>query len=220
MNYDQQDMKLKICEIFKSIQGESSFVGWPCLFVRVSGCNMRCKYCDTNYAWNDGREMSINEIIAEFSNLKGNLVLLTGGEPLLQQQTPVFLDRLIKLGYTTLVETNGSLDIAPLPADTVRIVDIKCPGSGESERFYWDNLKNLRDCDEVKFVITDRSDFEWCKEFVLQSLFEFRGNILISPAFGMIEPKELVSWILESNLHLRFQLQLHKLIWGPHKRGV
>ncbi|MDD3471755.1 MAG: radical SAM protein, partial [Syntrophaceae bacterium] len=192
-------MKLKICEIFKSIQGESSFVGWPCLFVRVSGCNMRCKYCDTNYAWNDGREMSINEIIAEFSNLKGNLVLLTGGEPLLQQQTPVFLDRLIKLGYTTLVETNGSLDIAPLPADTVRIVDIKCPGSGESERFYWDNLKNLRDCDEVKFVITDRSDFEWCKEFVLQNLFEFRGNILMSPAFGMIEPKELVSWILESN---------------------
>lgn len=220
MASNEQYMKLKISEIFRSIQGESSFMGLPCVFIRLSGCNLRCRYCDTAYAWSEGYDMPVSEIVREVLQFRCNLTLITGGEPLMQPNSTHLAQALIDVGLKTLVETNGSIDISNLPEKTVRIVDVKCPGSGEVNRFYWGNLGSLRPSDEIKFVITSRYDYEWTRDFVHQHLAVFPGQILLSPAFGKLDPKEVISWILEDNLNVRFQLQLHKIVWGPTKRGV
>lgn len=162
----------------------------------------------------------MSDIIDRILEFGCNLVLLTGGEPLVQSHTRYLLQRLVSLELKTLVETNGSVDVSNLSEEVVRIMDVKCPGSGESNSFYWNNLKDLRPHDEVKFVITDRNDYEWSRNFVDKQLNEFAGQILFSPAFGAIRPEILVKWILDDNLRVRFQLQLHKAIWGPTKRGV
>lgn len=213
-------MKLKICEIFKSIQGESSFIGLPSVFIRLSGCNLRCAYCDTSYAWEDGHDMTIHEIVEHVMGFKCGLALLTGGEPLLQEESHRLMHTLIGMGFRTMVETNGSLDISRVPEGAITIMDVKCPGSGQSDKFHWDNLNILKPSDEVKFVITGRDDYDWSLDFINQNLTCFNGQILFSPAFGLIEPRDLVSWILKDNLEVRFQLQLHKYVWGPNERGV
>ena len=220
MNRNEQYMKLKICEIFKSIQGESSYAGLPCVFIRLSGCNLRCRYCDTTYAWSENHEMQMNEIIDTVLKLECDLALVTGGEPLIQSESQHLIEALLDNQLKTLVETNGTCDISNLPADAIRIVDVKCPGSGESGKFFSRNLKALRPHDEVKFVITDRYDYDWSKDFMNSHLRDFPGQVLLSPAFGLQQPADLVSWILEDNLRVRFQIQLHKVIWDPNMRGV
>lgn len=213
-------MNLKICEIFKSVQGESSYVGLPCVFIRLSGCNLRCHYCDSAYAWTDGKEMSLSAIMEKVTNFSCDLALITGGEPLLQTCSVDLAHNLVDHGIKTLVETNGSIDISGLPEQSIRIMDVKCPASGESGHFFWKNLEALRNTDEIKFVITDRFDYEWAKSFIAERLNEFSGEILMSPVFGALEPQNLVAWIMQDNLSVRFQLQLHKVIWGPTMRGV
>lgn len=164
--------------------------------------------------------MYLSDIMQATLKLKCNLALITGGEPLLQKNSLNLLQALNDIGCKTLVETNGSIDISMLPEKTVAIVDVKCPGSGELGKFCWDNLKYLRPTDEVKFVITTRQDYEWSRTFIGQNLSDFTGQILLSPAFELLDPEEIISWILKDDLHVRFQLQLHKVIWGPMKRGV
>lgn len=220
MNGNEQYMNLKICEIFKSIQGESSYVGLPCVFIRLSGCNLRCRYCDTTYAWSEGNEMSLDEIIDTVLKYKCDLALVTGGEPLAQTGSRHLIQALLDNQMNTLVETNGTFDISNLPNQAVRIVDVKCPGSGESGSFLMANLKALKSQDEVKFVITDRNDYEWSRDFLTRHLNGFSGQVLFSPAFEDQMPSDMISWILADNLRVRFQLQLHKVVWDPQQRGV
>ncbi len=220
MNRNEQYMNLKICEIFKSIQGESSYAGLPCVFIRLSGCNLRCRYCDTAYAWSESQEMSLDEIIDAVLKHRCDLALVTGGEPLLQSGSLHLIQSLLDNRLETLVETNGTFDISHLPTQVIRIVDVKCPGSGESGRFFHGNLKALSPQDEVKFVITDRNDYEWSRDFLTRHLAGFSGQVLFSPAFGAQKPADMISWILKDNLRVRFQLQLHKVVWDPQKRGV
>ncbi len=212
---------LKVNEIFKSIQGESTFAGLPCSFVRLAGCNLRCSFCDTTYAYDEGTEMSVEEVIGAVENLGCNLVEITGGEPLLQKDVCTLADRLLRKKYQVLVETNGSLDIDLLPYGTIRIMDIKCPDSGMSDKMDWDNIRRLKPTDEVKFVISSRMDYEWAKEVIERyGLTGGRTDIpvcpvLISPTFGSLEPKEIAEWLLEDNSKARLQLQIHKYIWSP-----
>lgn len=211
---------MKINEIFYSIQGESTFAGLPCVFVRLTGCNLRCSYCDTKYAYAEGEEKSINEIINIVNSYNCNLVEITGGEPLLQSETIELTNRLVENQKAVLVETNGSLDISALKEPVVRIVDIKCPGSTEHQKMFWDNLKNLRPDDNVKFVLTDRYDFDWAVKTVKKFELVEKANVLFSPVFGIVKPEMLSDWILETSLPIRMQLQIHKYIWHPDKRGV
>jgi len=211
---------LKICEIYASIQGESSFTGYPCVFIRVSGCNLRCVYCDTRYAYEEGDEMPLDDILHRVESHEIKLVEITGGEPLLQKGTPKLAEALLAAGYGVLVETNGSLDISVLPEGAVRIMDIKCPSSGESGSVRWENLWRLRPEDEVKFVITDRHDYEWARGIVRERFGRGGASILFSPVFGELPPGVLVEWMLEDKLQIRFQLQIHKYIWPHGARGV
>lgn len=211
---------IKICEIYASIQGESSFTGYPCVFIRVSGCNLRCVYCDTRYAYEEGDEMSLDDIVRRVESHGIKLVEITGGEPLFQEETPKLAEALLSAGYGVLVETNGSLDISVLPEGAVRIMDIKCPSSGESGSVRWENLWRLRPEDEVKFVITDRHDYEWARGIVRERFGRRGANILFSPVFGELPPGVLVEWILDDKLQVRFQLQIHKYIWPHGARGV
>lgn len=219
---------LRVNEIFKSIQGESTFAGLPCTFVRLSGCNLRCSFCDTTYAYEEGTEMPLDEVISAVENLGCNLVEITGGEPLLQKDASILAERLLRKNYQVLVETNGSLNIDPLPYGAIRIMDIKCPDSGMSDKMLWDNIKRLRPTDEVKFVISSRTDYQWAKEVIERYGLTNNGRtdipvcpILISPAFGKLEPKEVAQWLLEDNLKARLQLQIHKYIWaGSPESGV
>jgi 7-carboxy-7-deazaguanine synthase len=211
---------MQISEIYKSIQGESRFAGLPCVFVRSTGCNLRCVWCDTAYAFYGGKVMSIGEILAEVMQYECSLVEITGGEPLLQKDTPELAGRLLDLDCRVLVETSGERDISVLPAGVIKIMDIKCPGSGEMERNRLENLDVLCPEDEVKFVIRDRNDYEWACEFVNRHELDSRSSILFSPVFGELQPKALVEWILADNLNVRFQLQLHKLVWSPDMQGV
>ncbi|MBC8182341.1 radical SAM protein [candidate division KSB1 bacterium] len=211
---------MKVNEIFYSIQGESTFAGLPCVFVRLTGCILRCSYCDTKYAYEEGEEKSIDEIIKIVNSYNCNLVEITGGEPLLQSETVELTNKLVENQKVVLVETNGSLDISVLKEPVVRIVDIKCPGSKEHQKMFWDNLRNLRPDDNVKFVLTDRYDFDWA--LIIVEKFELldKANVLFSPAFKILEPEKLSNWILKTSLPIRMQLQLHKYIWHPNKRGV
>ncbi|HMK34111.1 MAG TPA: radical SAM protein [Desulfomonilaceae bacterium] len=214
-------MSLNVCEIFTSIQGESSHAGLPCTFVRLSGCNLRCRYCDTRYAQEKkGEDMGLDAILSRVERCGTNLVEITGGEPLFQDQTPSLVAALLKRGRTVLVETNGSLDISLLPPDSIRIMDIKCPSSGESGRVMWDNLWKLRPEDEVKFVVSDRHDYEWALGIISERFGHTKTKILFSAVFGELPPGKLVTWMLADKVQARFQLQIHKYIWPHETRGV
>ena len=211
---------MKINEIFKSIQGETSYVGLPCTFIRITGCNLRCGYCDTTYAYEEGAEMSINSILESIGGFKSKLVCVTGGEPLSNKDTPSLIKELLSKNYTVLVETNGSYDVSAIPQKAIKIMDIKCPDSNMSYSMHWRNINYLTKLDEVKFILSSRKDYEWTKEVISRYNLSKVTNVLIGTAFGVISPKSVVRWILEDNLDVRFQLQLHKYIWELQTRGV
>lgn len=214
-------MALKINEIFHSIQGESLYTGMPCVFVRLSGCNLRCSYCDTGYAYSHGTLIDIEEIMDMVSHHRCKLVEITGGEPLIQEDTPELVKALLDRNFTVLMETNGSMRIDLVDDRCIKIVDMKCPSSGESEKNDTNNLKRLTPKDQLKFVIADKNDFEFAKAMVSQ-LNDILpgGNILLSPVAGALAPSELAAWILEHQLNVRFQIQLHKILWPHIDRGV
>lgn len=211
---------LVINEIFHSIQGESSFAGMPCVFVRLTWCNIRCTYCDTAYAFEEGAPMSVDEIVAKVASFGCRRVEVTGGEPLFQPGVHALMERLCDDGYEVLIETGGSLDISGVDPRVRRIVDFKCPSSGMEKKNLWRNAAALAPTDEVKFVIGDRADYEWSKARIAEHGLAGRCPILMSVVFGKLEPVELAGWILEDRLDVRFQLQMHKYIWDPEKRGV
>jgi 7-carboxy-7-deazaguanine synthase len=210
---------MRVTEIFSSIQGEGTRAGRPCVFVRFTGCDLRCVYCDTAYAFHGGREMSRPEILAEVARHPARLVLLTGGEPLLQAELAALAQDLLDLGYEVTVETHGQLPMEHLPAPVVRIADVKTPGSGEpATDLGW--LAGLRAQDEVKFVVTSEEDFRWSLEVIRAHALEGRVAVLLAPVHGQVEPRDLARWMLESGVEARLNLQIHKLIWGPQARGV
>lgn len=211
---------MKICEIFTSIQGESSYAGMACTFIRVAGCNLRCSYCDTTYAYEEGIELTENEIINEITLIGVNLVAITGGEPLLQEEIFHLVERLISEGYKVLIETNGTLSIKDIDNRAIIILDIKTPGSGMWEDMDMSNLDYIKPSDEVKFVITDRQDYEWSKDMIHRYNLKARCNVLFSPAFGILAPESLIKWMLEDRLDVRLNLQMHKYIYGSDRRGV
>ncbi len=212
--------RLRINEIYRSIQGESSRAGLPCVFVRLTGCHLRCHYCDTEYAFHEGRWMTLQEIVACVSEQGVRLVEITGGEPLLQPACGALAQRLLDLGLTVLCETSGALPIDRLPPAVIKIMDLKCPSSGEVERNDWSNIDRLGPRDEVKFVIGDRADFDWAANAINRHDLAKRCAVLMSPVFGEIEPLQLVEWVLSERLPVRFQLQMHKFIWSPTEIGV
>jgi 7-carboxy-7-deazaguanine synthase len=215
-------MALKVNEIFYSIQGESTYTGLPCVFVRLTGCNLRCSYCDTRYAFDQGEELEIAPIVERVVAYQCDLVEVTGGEPLVQDETPSLIHRLLQTGVDVLMETNGSLDIGCIDPRCVRIMDIKCPSSGEAGRNLWENLTRLTVKDELKFVIGDREDYEYAKQLLkaMDKDHVIKCPVHFSPVFGVMRPDSLAEWILEDHLQVRLSLQLHKLIWGPERRGV
>ena len=215
-------MSLKVNEIFYSIQGESSYAGRPCVFIRLTGCNLRCSYCDTKYAYNQGEERDIPEIMENVRQHMCHLVEVTGGEPLLQEDTHYLLEHLLDEDFEVLLETNGSKDISRVDRRCIKIVDIKCPSSGEVGRNDLKNLYRLSENDELKFIIGDRRDYEYAKGILnLIRIDILKGAIInFSPSFGKMEPEELSDWIIKDKLNVRLNLQLHKYIWGPDKRGV
>ena len=206
-------MSLKINEIFYSLQGESLFTGLACVFVRLTGCNLRCAWCDTRYAYDEGREMTVEDIIQRVSGYDCPLVEITGGEPLLQDQTPVLIHKLLARGHRVLVETNGTCDIRDLPAACEKIVDIKCPGSGEDGRHRPDILAQLQPHDQVKFVISNETDYCFARDFSRNIRAVPAGNMLFSPVSGVLAGSTLAEWILRDHLGVRMQLQLHQIIW-------
>jgi 7-carboxy-7-deazaguanine synthase len=215
-------LSLTVNEIFYSIQGESTYAGRPCVFVRLTGCNLRCSYCDTQYAYNEGLLIEQEEICEKVASFNCSLVEITGGEPLLQKETPELVRRLIDQGYEVLMETNGSQDISKIDEKCIRVMDIKCPSSGEHQHTDFTNLDRLSEKDEIKFVIGDRNDFDFAKT-VLQrypSAFNKNHTVHFSPVFGQVAPQRLAEWILEDHLNVRMHLQMHKAIWDVDKRGV
>jgi len=212
-------MPLLVNETFFSIQGESSFAGLPCFFVRLTGCNLRCSYCDTRYAYEEGKSMSVEDVLSAMPPNYTGLVEVTGGEPLLQDECPTLVDRLVREGHTVLVETNGSLDIRSLPEGSVCILDIKCPDSGMSDQMNLDNLRHLRSRDEVKFVVQSRADYLWAGHLLRQSPPRSPEKVLFSPAHGTCEPRELAEWLLTDRLEARIQLPLHRLLWPGVERA-
>lgn len=212
---------LTINEIFHSIQGESTYAGRPCVFVRLTACDLRCSWCDTPYAFHEGRKMTVDEVVADVEARGCPTVEVTGGEPLLQPDVYPLMQRLLDSGKTVLLETGGHRSIAGVPAGVVRIMDVKCPGSGESERNDWSNLGRLTTTDEVKFVIADRRDYEFAREVVQRERLPGRVNaVLFSPVHGQLDAKQLSEWVIADRLDVRVQLQLHKYIWSPETRGV
>jgi 7-carboxy-7-deazaguanine synthase len=211
---------LKVNEIFLSIQGESSWAGLACAFVRLTGCPLRCRWCDTAYAYEQGRETPLAEVVARVQALGSGLVEVTGGEPLAQAATPALVRALLEAGRTVLVETSGALDIGALDRRARVIMDVKCPSSGMGGRMHWPNLGKLRPHDEVKFVLADRADYEYARAVVTERGLAGRAGLLLSPVMGMIEPRQVVEWMLADRLPARFQLQMHKYIWPPEARGV
>jgi len=212
---------LNITEVFCSIQGESTYAGLPCIFIRLAGCNLRCNYCDTTYSYESDINLSHTEIITKIKDYEPvKLVEITGGEPLLQDKVYKLFELLNENGYSTLLETNGSISLNNVPDYVVKIVDVKCPGSGEEKSFLLENLEYIhQEKDEIKFVLTDNFDYNWAKDFV----FKYKLNdykILFSPVSDKIDPQDLAKWILDDKLNVRMQLQLHKIIWDKDKRGV
>jgi 7-carboxy-7-deazaguanine synthase len=224
-----------LIEIYKSVQGESSFAGLPCIFVRLAGCNLRCSWCDSEYTFKGGYKQTLDEVEAAVAALAPvRLVEFTGGEPMLQERELLpLMDRLLAQGYTLMIETSGERLLGNVPKDVHKIVDVKCPGSGEGGTFRLENLDTLTKCDEVKFVISDRSDYEFARDFTSEhGLGERAGGVLLSPAFKKapslerstsncaLDPRLLVEWMLEDGVPARLSLQIHKFIWEPQKKGV
>ena len=217
---------LRITEIFHSIQGESTWSGLPCTFVRLTGCPLRCVWCDTEYAFHGGTRQTLDEIVDEVRSIGTSLVEITGGEPLAHPNAYLLAERLLDEGFTVLVETSGAFDVAPLDARAHRIMDLKCPGSGECDKNLWENLDHLTARDEVKFVVLDRQDYEWARDTILERGLDRRleegtlGALLLSPVWDVCDLLDLAGWILEDRLPVRLQTQLHKHIWEPDARGV
>ncbi len=216
---NRQD-RMKINEIYQSIQGESSYAGLPCIFVRLTYCNLRCSYCDTAYAFYEGKDMTVDEVMTAVAGYGCFLVEVTGGEPLLQKEVFALMDRLVGAGYTVLLETGGSIDIEPVHPKVIKIMDLKCPSSGECHKNLYSNLDRLQSYDEVKFVIGTREDYLWSKEIIEKHRLSERFPVLFSTVFRQLEPRTLVAWVLEDKLPVRFQLQMHKYIWEPEAKGV
>jgi 7-carboxy-7-deazaguanine synthase len=213
-------VSLVVNEVFFSIQGEGTRAGRPCLFVRLTGCPLRCVWCDTAYAFDEGARRDEADVIAELARHDCKLVLVTGGEPLAQPAAFPFVARLLDQGYEVLVETSGHVPLDALDPRAVAIVDVKAPGSGESARMHWPNLERLKPTDEAKFVLADRADYEWSREVVRERRLAERCTVLFSPVHGVLDPGRLGRWILEDGLPVRLQLQLHKLLWPEATRGV
>jgi len=212
---------LTINEIFYSIQGESTFVGRPCVFVRLSACDLRCSWCDTEYAFHQGRKQSLGDVLAEVERLNCPLVEVTGGEPLLQEQVYPLMQSLLDRGRTVLLETGGHRSTADVPPPVVTILDVKCPGSGEAQRTEWSNLERLRRHDEAKFVVRDREDYEYARNVIGQYDLGARvAAVHLSPVHDVMDLRLLSEWVLADRLHARVQVQLHKYIWDPLTRGV
>ncbi len=212
---------LTINEIFHSIQGESTHAGRRCVFVRLTACDLRCSWCDTPYAFHEGRKMSIDDVLAEVERHDCDTVELTGGEPLLQKDVYPLIDRLLERGKLVLIETGGHISLAQVPGAVRTIMDVKCPGSGEAGRTDWANLDRLDDNDEVKFVIRDRVDYEYARDVLRRHALDTKvAAVLFSPVHGVMDPKTLSEWVLEDRLPVRVQLQVHKYIWSPETRGV
>jgi 7-carboxy-7-deazaguanine synthase len=227
---------MQITEIYKSIQGESTHAGLPCVFVRLTGCNLRCSWCDSEYTFSGGHRMGLEEVLQEVERLSpdGGLVEITGGEPMLQEREVVpLMQRLLDTGYTVLLETSGERPLTAVPRGVVKIVDVKCPNSGEPDTFHMENLEALGLQDEMKFVLSDRTDYEFARDFVARHTLDRRVNaVLFSPAFSkdaegardcshcLLDPRELAEWMLEDNLTARLGLQIHKFIWDPALKGV
>ena len=232
--YSQLGTSLRITEIYKSVQGESSFTGLPCIFVRLTGCNLRCSWCDSEYTFTGGHAMSLDEVMAEVRALAPvKLAEITGGEPMLQEREVVpLMQRLIAEGYTVLLETSGERPLGSVPKEIHKIVDVKCPGSGEGGTFRPENLASLSSRDEVKFVIADRADYEFARDFTRQhGLDERVASVIFSPAFrkdatgrsaenALLDPRELVEWVLADGLNVRLGLQMHKFVWDAAEKGV
>ena len=212
---------LTVNEIFHSIQGESTHAGRPCVFVRLTACDLRCSWCDTPYAFYEGRKMSLDEVIAAVEDYRCPLVELTGGEPLLQKDVYPLMARLLESGKTVLVETGGHVSLANIPLSVRKIMDVKCPGSGEAHRMDWSNLDRLSPIDEVKFVIRDRADYEYARDVVSTHELDRKvAAVLFSPVHGVLDPRTISEWVLADRLAVRVQLQVHKYIWDPQTRGV
>jgi 7-carboxy-7-deazaguanine synthase len=217
---------LRVTEIFHSIQGESTWAGLPCTFVRLTGCPLRCVWCDTEYAFHGGERMTQDEILARVDAFGTKLVEITGGEPLVHRGAFALAERLLDGGYTVLVETSGAVDVGSLDKRAHKIMDLKCPGSGESSKNLWSNLAHLTPRDEIKFVVADRADYEWAVAAILEHRLDERLRagelraLLISPVWDTLDLRQLSEWVLEDRLPVRLQVQLHKLIWGANVPGV
>ena len=213
-------MALKVNEIFHSIQGESTHAGKPCVFVRLTYCHLRCKFCDSEYAFYEGTERSLEEILAIVRSYGCRLVEVTGGEPLIQKETTAFLQLLLDEGYEVLLETSGAWTVEDVPDGVKIIMDLKTPVSGMAHRNRWENLRHLDGADEIKFVICDRADFDWARSVMEEHGLASRHAVLFSPSFDQLEPRLLAEWVLAERLPVRMQLQVHKFIWSPTARGV
>jgi 7-carboxy-7-deazaguanine synthase len=210
---------MRITEIFHSIQGESTHAGRPCVFVRLTGCNLRCRWCDSEYTFTGGERVSLDDVMSRVRSYGTKLVEITGGEPLAQQEAFDLIRCLCDDGFEVLIETSGSIDITPVDRRAKIILDVKCPGSGEAEKNRWENIDELRPHDEVKFVIADRADYEWAKNVIVEKRLD-RWTILLSPVWGEMDMKSLAEWMLADRVPARFQTQLHKHIWGADVKGV
>ena len=213
-------MALKINEIYYSVQGESTHAGRPCVFIRLTYCNLRCTYCDSEYAFYEGKDMKITHIMNEIKQWGCNLVEVTGGEPLFQDKCINLLNELVKSNYEVMLETGGSLSISDVPKKVIKIVDFKCPSSAMEKKNLWSIVEDLQPNDEVKFVIGNREDFDWAKDRIAEYSLDKICTLLFSPTFEKIDPQLIVEWILVENLPVRMQMQMHKMIWSPDKQGV
>ncbi len=214
------DERLRVIEVYTSVQGESSWAGLPCVFVRLAGCNLRCSWCDSEFTFTGGEHRFIDDVVAEVGTHGIHLVEVTGGEPLAQRQAVPLIERLQAAGHQVIVETSGSFDISVLPEGAHAIMDLKPPDSGEAEKNHWPNIDHLRKGDEVKFVLASRKDYEWSRDVVQRYKLATRVPVLFSPVHGHLDPSDLSDWLVEDRLQVRLQLQMHKYIWPPDARGV
>lgn len=213
-------MKLKINEIFYSIQGESSYTGLPCIFIRLTYCNLRCSYCDTEYAFYDGKDISIDDILSEIKKYPTDLVMVTGGEPLIQDYCINLMQKLIAENYSVMLETSGSMKLNKVPKKVIKIVDFKCPSSDMMEKNDWQILSDIQKQDEIKFVIGNKKDYDWSKKMITKYKLNELCPILFSPVYNVMSIQDLSEWILKDGIKVRLQSQLHKHIWGPEIKGV